>query len=84
MRSELREAEVVHVVARMLMFRPATAVWSPARIGERRGNDRSFPIRSVLECVALILQSMTDLDPETTITSIDGVGAYDLISRNDA
>ena len=25
---------------------------------------------------------MTDLDHETTITSIDGVGAYDLISRN--
>ena len=34
------------------------------------------------ECVAHILQSMTDLDPDTTITSIDGVGAYDLISRN--
>ena len=34
------------------------------------------------ECVARILQSMTDLDPETIITSIDGVGAYDLISRN--
>ena len=34
------------------------------------------------KCVAYILQSMTDLDPDTTITSIDGVGAYDLISRN--
>ena len=34
------------------------------------------------ECVAHILQSMTDLDPDTTITSIDGVGTYDLISRN--
>ena len=33
------------------------------------------------ECVAHILQSMTDLDPDTTITSIDGVGAYDLTSR---
>ena len=34
------------------------------------------------ECVSHILQSMTDLDPDLTITSIDGVGAYDLISRN--
>ena len=25
---------------------------------------------------------MTDLDPDTTITSIEGVGTYDLISRN--
>ena len=33
------------------------------------------------ECVAHILQTLTDLDPETTIMSIDGVGAYDLISR---
>ena len=32
--------------------------------------------------MAHILQSMTDLDPDATITSIDGVGAYDLISRN--
>ena len=33
------------------------------------------------ECVAHILQSLTDLSPEVTFTSIDG-GAYDLISRN--
>ena len=34
------------------------------------------------ECVAHILQTLTDLDPEATVMSIDGVGAYDLISRN--
>ena len=34
------------------------------------------------ECVAHVLQTLTDLDPEATIVSIDGVGAYDLISRN--
>ena len=34
------------------------------------------------ECVAHILQTFTDLDPEATIMSIDGVGAYDLISWN--
>ena len=34
------------------------------------------------ECVAHVLQTLTDLSPEVTVTSIDGVGAYDLISRN--
>ena len=34
------------------------------------------------ECVAHILQTLTDLDPEAIVMSIDGVGAYDLISRN--
>ena len=34
------------------------------------------------ECVAHILQTLTELNQETTIISIDGVGAYDLISKN--
>ena len=35
-----------------------------------------------VECVAHILQTLTDLDLEATVVSTDGVGAYDLISRN--
>ena len=34
------------------------------------------------ECVAHILQCVTDEDPEATVISTDGVGACDLISRN--
>ena len=34
------------------------------------------------ECVAHVLQTLTDVDPNATVVSIDGVGAYDLISRN--
>ena len=34
------------------------------------------------ECVAHILQTITDKDERATIVSIDGVGACDLISRN--
>ena len=34
------------------------------------------------ECVAHIIQSLTDTDAETTVVSVDGVGAFDLISRN--
>ena len=33
------------------------------------------------ECVAHALQGLTDLDPEATVLSIDGISAYDLISR---
>ena len=33
------------------------------------------------ECVAHALQGLTQLHPETTITSIDGIGAFYLISR---
>ena len=32
-------------------------------------------------CVAHALQGLTELDPQATITSVDGVGAFDLISR---
>ena len=34
------------------------------------------------ESVAHILQSLTDQDERATIVSIDGVGAYNFISRN--
>ena len=34
------------------------------------------------ECVAHILQTLTDADSEATVVSIDGIGAFDLVSRN--
>ena len=65
---------------------PSGGWWPQPRRSPSRGNDGSLPTRSVnesrCECVAHILQLMTDLDPQTTITSIDGVGAFDLISGN--
>ena len=38
--------------------------------------------RAGSECVAHILQHLTDLDPRATIVSVDGIGAFDLVSRN--
>ena len=38
--------------------------------------------RSGCECVAHVLQTLTELDGGATIVSVDGIGAYDLISRN--
>ena len=34
------------------------------------------------ECVACMVQALTSLDDRATILSVDGVGAYDSISRN--
>ena len=42
----------------------------------------ALSIESGCECVAHIAQAMTDLDPTTTLLSVDGIGAFDLISRN--
>ena len=34
------------------------------------------------ECVAHIVQTLTDSDESATVVSVDGIGAFDLISRN--
>ena len=37
--------------------------------------------RAGCECIAHALQAVCELDPEATVTSIDGISAYDSISR---
>ena len=37
--------------------------------------------RAGCECIAHVLQGLTEMDPRATVTSIDGVSAFDLISR---
>ena len=43
-----------------------------------------YPLKTKAGCetVAHILQVLTDFDPDATVVSVDGVGAFDLISRN--
>ena len=38
--------------------------------------------RAGTECVAHLIQSLTQANPEATVLSIDGIGAFDLMSRN--
>ena len=38
--------------------------------------------RAGCECIAHALQALTDQDPQSTIRSVDEIGAYDTISRN--
>ena len=42
----------------------------------------SLSTKAGCECVAHVIQSLTDTNAETTVVSVDGVGAFDLISRN--
>ena len=42
----------------------------------------ALPTKTGTECVTHIVQALTSEDPETIILSVDGIGAYDLISRN--
>ena len=37
--------------------------------------------RAGTECVSHLLQAVSDLDPMATVLSVDGVGAFDLVSR---
>ena len=37
--------------------------------------------RAGSECIAHVLQTLTDTDPNATVLSIDGIGAFDLVSR---
>ena len=52
-----------------------------------RGEGATHPFQYALstrvgtECVAHIEQALTSMDENTTLLSIDGVGAYDSISR---
>ena len=41
----------------------------------------AFATRAGFECIAHALQGITELNPRATVTSIDGISAYDLISR---
>ena len=37
--------------------------------------------RSGTECVGHAIQALTDLHPDSTVLSVDGIGAFDLVSR---
>ena len=38
--------------------------------------------KSGCECVSHMVQMLTQLNPQQTVVSVDGVGAFDLVSRN--
>ena len=44
-------------------------------------HQHAMSTRARCECIAHMLQARTDLDDRVTVLSIDGIGAFDLVSR---
>ena len=56
--------------------------WLVARtISQQLGKVVEMSTRTGCECIAHALQSSTELDPKAIVPSINGISAYDLISR---
>ena len=68
-------------VVRRLVARTMSQQLSPGVERATRPHQYAMTTKAGCECIAHALQGLTEIDPEATITSIDGVGAFDLISR---
>ena len=72
---------VVGDVFRRLVGRTLAKQFAEQAQGATRPFQYALSTRAGTECVAHVVQALTSLDPSATILSIDGVGAYDSISR---
>ena len=68
-------------VFRRLVARTMSQQLDPAVERATSPDQYAMTTKAGCECIAHALQSLTELYPEATITSIDGVGACDLISH---
>ena len=73
---------VVGDVFRRLVARTIAQQYS--KMGEAATHPFQYALSTIAgtECVTHIVQALTSENPEATILSMDGIGAYDLISRN--
>ena len=51
------------------------------QFSKRAEKATTFQCALSTNCVTHVLQTLTDLDDRATVVSVDGIGAYDLISR---
>ena len=72
---------VVGVVVRCLVARTMAQQLSEAVARATAPNQCGLSTRAGCECVGHVLQGITDLHPELTITSIDGISVFGMISR---
>ena len=72
---------VVGDVLRRLVARTMSQQTSPAVERATSPYQYALTTRAGCECVAHALQGLTEMDPEVTVTSIDGLGAFDMTSR---
>ena len=72
---------VVGDTVRRLVGRTIAQQLATAVEGATAPYQYALSTRAGCECIAHALQGLTELNPEATVTSIDGIGAFDLISR---
>ena len=68
-------------VVRRLVARTMSEQLSPAVERVTSPYQCAMTTRAGCECVAHALQGLMEIDPQVTVTSIDGLGAYDMTSR---
>ena len=68
-------------VIRRLISRTIAQKLSPAVATATAPFQYALTTRAGCECVSHALQAICDLDEDATVTSIDGISAYDTISR---
>ena len=72
---------VVGDVFRRLVARTIAQQFTPMAEGATHPFQYALSTRAGTECVAHVVQALSELDPRSTILSVDGVGAFDNISR---
>ena len=72
---------VVGEILRLLVARTTAQSLGDAFKTATAPHQDALSTRSGCESISHILQGLTDLDPEATVISVDGVGAFDLMSR---
>ena len=72
---------VARDVFRRLIARTMAKQLGDAVMAATSPHQYALSTRAGCECIAHALQGLTELDPRATVTSIDGVSAFDLISR---
>ena len=68
-------------IIRRLVARTISQQWATAVERATAPFQYALTTKSGAECIAHELQTLTDLDDRATVLSIDGIGAFDLISR---
>ena len=69
------------IVLRRLVARTVAQQYSAVVLQAPSPFQYALSTRAGVDCVALMIKLLTDMDEDTTITSLDGVGAYDHVSR---
>ena len=69
------------IVLRRLVARTIAQQFSERVLQATSPFQYALSTRAGVDCVALMTRLLTDMDDDTTVSSLDGIGAYDHVSR---